>query len=164
MPLRRHIHSLSVLRIHHNRGNLLRIAQSQMRPGFARIGGFIDSVADRQIRPLQTFSAAHINHVRIRRRHGNRPHRPTASRIVKNRRPGIPGVGGLPHAAIHRRHIKKIWLSLHTAYCHRPPSAEWPNASPLQLLKKFLVIALRIRRNASQPHHCQCQPQLPHRT
>ena len=45
--------------------NLLTIAQPDMRPRFSGVSGFINAVADRKIRPMQSFTAADVDNVRI---------------------------------------------------------------------------------------------------
>ena len=57
--------AIRVARIDGERGNLLSIAQAEMRPGFAGVGGFVDAVADREIGAMQSFAAADINDVGI---------------------------------------------------------------------------------------------------
>jgi len=61
-----------ILRIDENRRDLAgRLAKVlHVRPGFTRVGGFIDSVAGGEIRALQSFAAADINNVRIGRGDG----------------------------------------------------------------------------------------------
>ncbi len=54
-----------IARVDRYRGNLLAIAQAKMRPGRARVGGFVDSVADGQIGAMQPFAAADVNDFRV---------------------------------------------------------------------------------------------------
>ena len=46
-------------------GNLLRVAQAEMRPRLARVGRLVDAVADREVGPRQAFAAADVDDVRI---------------------------------------------------------------------------------------------------
>ena len=66
--------AVRIFRVNNNCSNLLRVAQSEVHPRFPRIGRFVNSVARGQVRPLQTFSAANVNHIRIRRSHSKRTH------------------------------------------------------------------------------------------
>ena len=66
--------AIRILRIYINCGNLLRVSQSQMCPRSSRIRRLVDAVAGSQVWPLQAFTAADINHLRIRGRHGERAH------------------------------------------------------------------------------------------
>src|SRR4029450_10453712 len=54
--------------IDRNLRNLLAIAQTEMHPGLARIGRFVDAVADGKIGPMQSFAAPGVDGVRIRTR------------------------------------------------------------------------------------------------
>ena len=57
---------ISIARVDRELRDLLPITQSQMRPRFSRVSRFVDAVANGQIRTVQTFAAANVNHVRIR--------------------------------------------------------------------------------------------------
>ena len=52
--------------------NLLAVAKTEVRPRRAGVGGFVDAVTRREVRPLQSFPAADVDDVRIRRRDGDR--------------------------------------------------------------------------------------------
>src|SRR5207249_1104445 len=67
MPQGRNKKAVRILRIDKNRGDLPCIAQPKVRPSFSRVSGFIDTVAGRQVRPLQTFPAADVNDIRVGR-------------------------------------------------------------------------------------------------
>ena len=58
--------------------DLLRVAQPEMRPGLAGVGGLVDAVADREIGPLQAFAAADVDDVR------DRTARPRPSRSIRS--------------------------------------------------------------------------------
>ena len=57
-----------------------------------RVGGFVDAVADREIRALEAFAAADIDDVRIGGRHRQRADG-AGVLIVEDRFPDAPGVG-----------------------------------------------------------------------
>ena len=59
---------VGIARIDGQRGNLLAVAQAEVRPGLAGVGGFVDAVADGEIGTLQAFAAGDVNDVRIRGR------------------------------------------------------------------------------------------------
>ena len=65
MPGHSHEKSVGIFWIDSQLRDLLTVAQSQMRPRFAGIDRFVDSIADRKIRPMQSFTAADVNDVRI---------------------------------------------------------------------------------------------------
>jgi len=49
---------------------------TQMLPGLARVGGFVDAVADGEIGAAQAFSAADVDDIWIRGRDGEAPMEP----------------------------------------------------------------------------------------
>ena len=65
MPGHGHEKSVGIFWIDSQLRDLLTVAQSQMRPRLACIDRFVDSIADRKIRPMQSFTAADVNDVRI---------------------------------------------------------------------------------------------------
>src|SRR2546429_635312 len=138
MPQGRNKKAVRILRIDKNRGDLPCIAQPKVRPSFSRVSGFIDTVAGRQVRPLQTFPAADVNDIRVGRCHGQRPHR-TGRLVVKNRIPGIPEVSGFPDATVDGRHVKNARLSCHARDCYGAATAKRPDAAPAHLAKQLLV-------------------------
>src|SRR5208337_1139182 len=56
---------VGIVRINRHLRNLLPLAQSQVRPGGAAIGGFVDSISDRQIGTMQAFAAGNVNDVGV---------------------------------------------------------------------------------------------------
>ena len=51
----RHEQMIGIARIDRDLRDLLAVAQAEMRPGLARIGRFVDAVADRKIGPMQVL-------------------------------------------------------------------------------------------------------------
>ena len=102
--------AVRVTGIDDQRGNLLAVAQTKVRPGFAGVGGLVNSVAHGEIRPLQTLAARHVDDVRI-----GRSDRDGANRlrrlIVKDRIPRAAVVSRLPNAAIHLPHVEDVRLA-----------------------------------------------------
>src|SRR5882762_8514693 len=112
-----------------------------MRPRFPRIRRFVNAIASSKVRPLQAFTAADINYVRIGSSDGDRPHR-TRALPVKNWLPRMTKIRGLPDAAIHSRHIENIRLMWHAGNGNRSAAAEGPDAAPAHLREEFLVVLL----------------------
>ena len=67
MSERRDEQPVRIPRIHLDIGDHLRIAQSEVRPGLAGVGGFVHAVADRQIGADDSRAGADVNDVGIRR-------------------------------------------------------------------------------------------------
>src|SRR6185437_3451171 len=85
-----------------------------MRPGLAGVGGFVDAVADGEIRAVQALAAANVNDVGIRGRDGNRADG-AGGLVVKDRLPGPSVIVGLPHTAIANAYVKDAGLRGHAA-------------------------------------------------
>ncbi len=115
-----------------------------MRPGFSRVGRFVNAIARRQVRTLQSFAAANVNNVRIGRSHRQRAD--GAGRlVVENRIPRVPEIRGLPDAAVDGRHVENVRLVRHAGDRHSAASAERPDAAPAHFGIEFLVELLRVR-------------------
>src|SRR5690348_12082444 len=130
--------TVRVFRVNYDRRNLLRIPQSKMCPVFSGISGFVNSITGGQVRPLQTFSAANINHIRIGKSHSKRPHR-TGRLIVKDRVPSVPKIRGFPDAAVHRGDIKDVRLMRHAGNSYGAPAAKRSDATPAHLAEKLWI-------------------------
>src|SRR5438045_80110 len=97
-----------------------------MRPRFSPVSGFVDSVADRQVRPMQSFAAADVDHVRIRNRNRDRT---DGSRrlIVEDWLPGPAVIGCFENTAVDLREIKHIRLRGNTAHRADSPTTKRPD-------------------------------------
>ena len=71
-----HKDAVGVVRIHDDGGDLLAVAQAQVPPRLAGVGGSVHAVAHREVRPLQPFARAHVDRVGVRRRHRHAPMEP----------------------------------------------------------------------------------------
>src|SRR5208282_981744 len=113
-----------------------------MSPGLARVGGFVDSVTDREIGASQAFTAGNVDGIRIRRSHGDCSNG-LRRLIVENGRPGAAGVVCFPDAAVHRADIENIWLARHAARGTGSPAASRTDHAPTKFLVGALGILLR---------------------
>ena len=158
MSQHRHENAIRIVGVHQDPRYLLAVAQSQVLPRLSSVRRFVNSVADRKVRPLQSFAASHINDVRIRRRHRDRAHR-LCRLAVENRIPRLAVVGALPHSAIHLRHVKQVGLAGHSRRGHRSSATEGPNAPPSHVLIKLRTELLRnghrshCKRNTQARNH-----------
>ena len=57
----RHEQVLGIAGIDRDLRDLLAVAQAEMRPGFARVGRFVDAVADGEIGPMKSFAAPDVD-------------------------------------------------------------------------------------------------------
>ena len=80
-----------------------------MGPGFAGIGGAIDTISDRKVGSMQPFAAGHVHHVAIGGRHCD-----CADRLrvlpVENGIPGASIICRFPNSAIDLANIEDIRL------------------------------------------------------
>src|ERR1035438_7455876 len=102
-----------------------------MVPGFARIGGFINSIAHREIRPLHTLAAAYVDDVRIRRSEGDCADR-AGRLVIEQRMPCSPNIIGLPNSAIRGGNVEYIRLGGDAGSGDGASSAKRPNHPPAQ--------------------------------
>src|SRR5205823_3427662 len=67
--------AVRIVRVDGDGRDLLAIAQTEVRPRRAGVGGLVDAVAGGEVGALQPFAAADVEDVRIRRRDGDRADR-----------------------------------------------------------------------------------------
>jgi hypothetical protein len=145
MPQHRGEQVVGVARVHRQRRNLLAVAEAQVRPGLARVGGFVDAVAHRQIGALQALAAGHVDDVRIGGRHRDGADG-AGGLAIEDRRPGAAVVVGLPDAAVDLAHVEQVGLAGYAGRGARPPAAERADVAPVQILEKIGVDLLRAGR------------------
>src|SRR6266404_3623101 len=104
MAERRHKNDVGITRIHDQFANRARILQANVLPGFAGVHRLPDAVTMRDVSANARFAGSRIYDIGIG--HGDSD---TADRrgsvFVKNRRPGVRGVGRLPDAATGRTEV-----------------------------------------------------------
>ena len=91
-------------------GDLLGVAQAEMLPGVAGVGGLVNAVAGGEIGTAQAFAAADVNDVGIGGRDGDGADG-AGGLGVEDRDPGVAEVGGLPDSAVVGRHVENILMS-----------------------------------------------------
>ena len=128
-----------------------------MGPRHACIGRLVDSIADGEIRPMQTFAAANINNVRIRRRNRDRANR-SCRLLIKQRLPRAAIVGRLPHSTVHCADVENIRLAGNAAHRARPPAAKRPDIAPLHLLQdRSVELLCGKRREVRDNKNCKAE-------
>ena len=130
--------AVGIFRIDENRGDLLRVAETEMRPGFSRVGGFVNAIAGGKIGALQTFAAADVNDIGIGRCDGQRADG-AGGLVVENRIPGVSKIGGLPDAAVDGSHVENVGLVRDAGDGHGAASAERADAAPAHFRIEFLI-------------------------
>ncbi len=123
-------HAVGAARIDLDPRDLLRVAEAQVGPRLPCVDRLVEAVAGREIRPVQPLAAAGVHHVRVGR--GDRQRADRAGRlVVEHRRPGSPGVGRLPHPAVHGPHVERVRLAAVPGRGHGAARAVGPDAPPL---------------------------------
>ena len=110
MAERRDEQPVRVPRVDRELGNLLRVAQAEMRPCLAGVGGLVDAVADGEVRARQALAAPDVQDVRIGGRDGDPPDR-SGRLVVEDRFPRAAGVGRLPDAAVDHADVEGVRLA-----------------------------------------------------
>src|SRR2546423_56911 len=96
---------VGVARVDGDLRDLLAIAQAEMRPRFTCVSGFVNAITDREIGTVQSFTAADVNHIRVRRRY--RDGADGARRLrIKNRLPGAAEIVSLPDTTVAHADIE----------------------------------------------------------
>ena len=121
--------------------NLARIFQSNVLPGFSGVDRLPHAVALRNVAPNASLSGSDIDNARIRNRH-----RDTADRgrsvLVKDRRPGVGAVGGLPNAAPGCSEVVGGGIARDARSRERTASAERTNRTIFHSLEEGVAFVL----------------------
>ena len=129
---------------------MCRVSSSPMwRPGLAGVDGLIHPIAVRNISAPAGFARADVDHIRIRRSHGNRADGHD-SRLVRHRRPGEAAIGRFPNAAGNRSEIISLRIAGDARYCERASAAKRTDLAPLHCLQCIFIERLRTQSRASQ--------------
>src|SRR5205085_6909428 len=99
--------AVGIARINGDGTDLLAVAQAEMLPGLAGVGGFVDAIAGREVGAAQSFAAAHVNNFRIGGRDGQRADG-LRGLVVENGQPSLAEVGGLPNASVIDADVENI--------------------------------------------------------
>ena len=127
MAEHRRIDAHGIVRIDGQLGDLLRIIQAQVLPGRAGIIGAIDAIANREIGPVQAFTASHIDDGRVRRCNGD-----GADGLrglgIEDRLPGAAGISAGVALLGSSSAAMEINNALRTAFMGATPRAGEPAA------------------------------------
>jgi len=130
------VNHVRILRIHHDAADLVGVLQTDVRPGCAAIGRFVDAVTGRQIGTNVGLAGSSVDGLGIRGRHGDRADR-SHRLALKNRSPYRSGIRGFPDTPIDRAKIKSGRVPRHTGHGNRPAPAKWPNQAPFEPVHQF---------------------------
>src|SRR5207253_10015014 len=120
---------VGITRIDDNAAKLPRIAQADVLPSSAAIGGFVNAVTESDVRAHVGLAGSGINHVRVGRR--NRQCSDGGDGLLlEERLPGVTAIACFPNAAINRAEIVGIGLADDAGHSQRAPAAKRPNRAP----------------------------------
>jgi len=129
-------HFVGIAGINHNRGDLLAIVQAgKVRPGLARIGGFVDAVSNREIRAMQALAAAHVNNVRVRRSDSDGANG-LCRFVVEDWIPRATVIVGFPYSTVDLCHVEDVWLTRHPGGGACTPAAKRTDHAPVEIVVK----------------------------
>jgi hypothetical protein len=110
----------------------LAVAQAEVGPRLAGIGGFVHAVTRSQIWADDAGARADIDDVGIRGRHGDRADR-AGRLVVEQRQPVGAVVGRAPHAAIVEAGVEHVGLAGHAVQRPGATATGRANAAPVHL-------------------------------
>ena len=145
MPERSDEDAVGIARIDSEVGNLLRVSQADVRPGFTGIGGLVNAVARGEVRPVQAFPATDVQNRWIGGGDDNDADGPRRL-VVEDRRPGTTGIGRLPDASVHLRHIERVRVAAMARDRDRAARPVRPNVSPAKFGEQGGLSGRRLRR------------------
>jgi hypothetical protein len=156
MPESAHINDIRILRIDGNPANVPGVIESDVMPGRAAVGRFINAVAERETGTNVALAGSRINRLRIGGSHGQRPDR--CYRLsIENRSPHRSGIGRLPNSAIDRAEIKGGGIARHAGHGHRASTAERADQAPFEPVQQLRRNTLGDCREGGQQNGRQQQ-------
>src|SRR5205823_5556406 len=156
------VDDVRVGRMHDHAADLLRIVEADVRPRLPAVGRLVHAVALGDVGAHVGLAAADVNHLRIRRRHGQRADR--ADRLpVEDRLPRAAGVDRLPHPAVHAAEVEMLRLARHARDREDAAGAKRPDEAPAQLLEMGRIDG-RIGTDRQQQQQAAGQTAQKHRS
>ena len=138
MAERGDVDDVRVARMDDDAADLLRVVEADVRPRLPAVGRLVHAVALGDVGAHVGLAAADVDHVRIRRRHGQRADR--ADRLpVEDRQPRAASVDRLPHPAVHAAEVEMLRFARHAAHGEHAAAAERSDQAPVQILEEGRV-------------------------
>ena len=101
--------AVGIARVDEDGGDLLGVAESEVTPGLAGVGGLVHAVADGEIGALESFAAAHVDGVGVGGGEGDGADG-AGGLVVEDGLPGAAEVVGLPDAAVVDADVEDVGL------------------------------------------------------
>ena len=130
---------VGIARIDGDLRDLLAVAQAEVGPGLAGVGGFVDAVADGEIGTLESFAAADVDDVGIGGSDGESADG-AGGLVVEDGVPGAAVVGGLPDAAVADADVEDVGLGGDALGGFGASGAQGSDGTPAHFGKHFAVV------------------------
>src|SRR6185437_9090571 len=124
--------AIRVVRVDRDVRDHLRVAQAQVGPGLAGVGGFVHAVAHGEIRADDAGARADVDHIRIRGRHRDRANR-AGRLVIEQGHPVRAVVGGAPYAAIVEAGVEHVRLAGYAVQRPGTATAGGADGAPVHL-------------------------------
>src|SRR5215510_6698953 len=102
-----------------------------MRPGLARVRGFVNAVTRHDVASNAGFAHADEYDIRIGFRNGNSSDGRTVDLPIRHRIPGQAVIRGLPQSTANSAEVGFVTTPLHTGHGNRAPALCRSDAAPL---------------------------------
>ena len=124
------IDEIRILRMNQHLADLAAVLEADVLPGLSGIDGLVDSIAMREVAARAAFAHAGVDDIAVGSSHGNRTHGAGLERVIAERLPGDPRVGGLPHPAAGRPHVVGRGIADDARAGGGPPAPGRPDSGP----------------------------------
>ena len=143
------------MRIDDDFADLPSVLQPHVLPGLAAIDRLVHAIPEGNVAANARFARAHVDDVRVRRRHRNAANRRNRL-LVKQRHPVHAAISGLPHSARHSAKIIRCriaWDACDRQHPATPERADLAVFHPLeQALLKLLGGSRRPKQRRGRSH------------
>ena len=136
MPEHRRIDEVGIGGMHADAADDLRVSESGMGPGLARVSRLVDAVALHDVAPQRHLAHPDVDHVRLRFRHRDGPDRRTPDLAVGHGLPRRAAVSGLPQAAPDRAEVVLQRAGRAAGDGQRAPAAVGSHVAPLERVEE----------------------------
>ena len=123
--------AVGIARVDEDGGDLLGVAESEVTPRLAGVGGFVHAVADGEIGALQAFAAADVDDVGVGGGEGDGADG-AGGLVVEDGLPGAAEVVGLPDAAVVDADVEDVGLVGDAGGADGAAAAEGADVAPTQ--------------------------------
>src|SRR5207253_3021333 len=145
-------YNIGIRRMNNDRTDVPGVFQADVSPGLPGVGGFVDTVSERDVAADAGFAGADIDDVGIRIRHGDGADGRDGL-LIEERIPADAAIGGFPDASAGRAKVVGVRLARHPGHRQHAAATERPNKTPLHTAIGFRINLLRIRNESGQQQH-----------